>query len=411
MKKTLTYCLLAGAGLFISACGLLEDSIAEKSASNAWEFGLDLAFLEKYADCIVLGEDESFVAVSPKLQARVMTSTLSGDDGYSMGWINRNLIASGEKESHGNLYGGEDRFWIGPEGTDHSVFFEKDALFVPDNWKIPQDISSKPWKVKSKNRHQASFEKEISLKNAKGENIKILASREITYITKENAKIILDTEIPETVKMVAFQSVNKITNKGEKPWGEKSGLINLAVVSTFHANKSTYAFLPFNQGSPKDIGSIITDMYNESPIGDRLSVAGDFVRMRMDGSKLGEIFMNPKRTRNILGAYDSDQNLLTIITFVPPPAPAKYIAPYWRRTNDMLDGDAVSIFNNGPANHDTFYADKFFKTSTFSPALALEPQKSQLHIQRTFHFKGSEYELEKIAQKLLGVSMKQLRPE
>ncbi len=411
MKKTLTYCLLAAASILASSCGLLEDSIAEKSSSNAWEFGLDLAFLEKYADCIVLGENKSFVAVSPKLQARVMTSTFGGDEGYSIGWINRNLIASNTKESYGNLYGGEDRFWIGPEGTSHSVFFEQDALFVPDNWKIPQDISSKAWKLKSRNRYQASFEKEISLRNAKGENFSILANREISYITKENAKTILNIEIPETVKMVAFQSINKVTNKGTNAWGEKTGLINLAVVSTFHANKSTYAFLPFNQGAPKDLGSIITDMYNESPIGDRLSVATNFVRMRMDGTKMGEIFMNPKRSRNIVGYYDSERNLLTIITIVPPSVPSKYITPYWRRTTDMLDGDALGLFNNGPANHDTFYADKFFKTSTYSPALALAPQKSQLHIQRTFHFNGSEFELEKIAQKLLGVSMKQLRPE
>ena len=410
MKKFFTLAALAGAGALASSCGLIEESISENAGANAWEFGLDLAFLERYADCVVLGEGESFVAISPKLQARVMTSTLDGEEGYSMGWINRNLIAANGPESHMNLYGGEDRFWIGPEGTEHSVFFEKDALFVPDNWKIPREISSQPWAVKSQSRYQASFEKEIHLTNARGEKFDMLALREISYISKENAQNILKIEIPESVKMVAFQSANKITNIGSSAWGEKTGYLNLAVLSTFHANKTTYAFVPFNQGDPKNLGTIITDLYNESPIGDRLSVAPDFVRMRLDGAKLGEIFMSPRRSRSIMGFYDSDKNLLTIITFVPPSAPKKYIVPYWRRTNDMLGGDALGVFNNGPANHDTFYADKLFKASTYSPALALEPQKSQMHIQRTFHFKGSEYELEKIAQKLLGVGMKELRP-
>ncbi|MBR6389498.1 MAG: hypothetical protein IKS15_05205 [Opitutales bacterium] len=410
MKKIFNVAMLGAAAAALCACGLIEESIADKSGQSQWEFGLDLAFLEKYADCVVLGEGESFVAVSPKLQARVMTSTLGGEEGMSIGWINRGLIASKNPESHMNLYGGEDRFWIGPEGTEHSVFFEKGALFVPDNWKIPQEISAQPWKVKSANRYQASFEKEIHITSARGEKFDILASREISFISKENAQSILKVEIPESVKMVAFQSANKATNIGARAWGAETGYINLAVVSTFHANKTTYGFIPFNQGDPKNLGTIITDLYNESPIGDRLSVAADFVRMRLDGAKLGEIFMNPRRSRSIMGFYDSDKNLLTIIAVVPPASQKKYLVPYWRRTNDMLDGDALGLFNNGPANHDTFYADKLFKATTFSPALALKPQKSQLHIQRTFHFCGSEYELEKIAQKLLGVGIKDLRP-
>ncbi|MBR4598087.1 MAG: hypothetical protein IKO42_06815, partial [Opitutales bacterium] len=373
MKKFFALSLLAGAAALSSSCGLIEESISENAGANAWQFGLDLAFLERYADCVVLGEGESFVAISPKLQARVMTSTLDGEEGYSMGWINRGLIASNSPESHMNLYGGEDRFWMGPEGTEHSLFFEKDALFVPDNWKIPPEISSQPWKMKSANRLQAVFEKEISITNARGEKFDMRASREISFISKENAQNILKVEIPESVKMVAFQSANKITNIGAAAWGEKTGYLNLAVVSTFHANKTTFAFIPFNQGDPKNLGTIITDLYNESPIGERLSVAQDFVRMRLDGSKLGEIFMNPKRSRGVMGFYDSERNLLTIITYVPPSAPKKYLVPYWRRTNDLLGGDALSLFNNGPANHDTFYADKLFKATTYSPALALEP--------------------------------------
>jgi hypothetical protein len=35
---------------------------------------------------------------------------------HGFGWINRKLIASRKIQPHINVFGGEDRFWIGPEG-------------------------------------------------------------------------------------------------------------------------------------------------------------------------------------------------------------------------------------------------------------------------------------------------------
>src|SRR5436309_3173320 len=65
------------------------------------------------------------IVVCPELQGRVMTSTATGMGGLSFGWINRDLISSGGKRPHINAYGGEDRFWLGPEGGQFSIFFAK----------------------------------------------------------------------------------------------------------------------------------------------------------------------------------------------------------------------------------------------------------------------------------------------
>ncbi|UKI34190.1 MAG: hypothetical protein L6W00_12870 [Lentisphaeria bacterium] len=66
---------------------------------------------------VVLGNDEGARLVTlAEYQGRVMTSTMAGDGGPGCGWINRALIASGERTPHINAYGGEDRFWLGPEG-------------------------------------------------------------------------------------------------------------------------------------------------------------------------------------------------------------------------------------------------------------------------------------------------------
>ena len=106
---------LFGAALLLAGCGTT--------------FRSDLAFLKCHTETIVLldRERDARVAVCPALQGRVMTSTATGDGGLSYGWINYEAIASGELKPHINVYGGEDRFWLGPEGGQFSIFFKKGA--------------------------------------------------------------------------------------------------------------------------------------------------------------------------------------------------------------------------------------------------------------------------------------------
>lgn len=411
MKNFLSLSLALAAmssAFFASSCGVLQENMEPKTEADTWTFGKDLDFLKKQADCIVIGESESFVAISPKLQGRVMTSTLEGAEGYSIGWINRKLLEDQKEESYLNNFGGEDRLWFGPEATDFSLFFQKNALSIGENWKIPYDIQS-AWEVSAQTQKQVRIEKNMNLTNAQGFKFTLRALREISYISKADAAQILGIEIPDSVKSVAFQSFNKVINKGDKKWEEASGLISMNIFSCFHANKATYGFVPYNEG--EHLGNIITDSYNE-PVGtDRLSIYPNFVRMRLDGIKLAEINVNPKRSKGIFGAYDSDRNILTIVSYIRPGGLKKYMPANWRKTNNILDGDALSMFNNGSPKEGYFEADRFYETSTHSPALALEPEAAQIHIQRVFHFKGSEYELGAIAYKLLGVSIKNLRPE
>jgi len=78
-------------------------------------FGEAVDFLEQHTNVVVLDDHSGAqVAVLPEMQGRVMTSTLDGGAGVSIGWINRELIASGDTLQHMNPYGGDDRFWIGP---------------------------------------------------------------------------------------------------------------------------------------------------------------------------------------------------------------------------------------------------------------------------------------------------------
>ena len=69
----------------------------------------------------------------------MMTSTATGNSGYGFGWLNHKLIeqgvlppaeAKGKLEEHIYVFGGEERFWLGPEGGQFGIFFPKGAAIA-----------------------------------------------------------------------------------------------------------------------------------------------------------------------------------------------------------------------------------------------------------------------------------------
>src|SRR5687768_17332279 len=75
-------------------------------------YGYDAELLKKHtAEVLELYDEtrESKVLLSAEYQGRVMTSTTSGDTGLSYGWLNYDLISSGEIKPHINPVGGEER--------------------------------------------------------------------------------------------------------------------------------------------------------------------------------------------------------------------------------------------------------------------------------------------------------------
>ncbi|MBJ6369852.1 DUF6786 family protein [Snuella sedimenti] len=134
-------------------------------------YGYDRKLLQQYyQDATVLENpsEKSGIVVVPELQGRVMTSTLDGDEGMSFGWINHDLIVSGKINSQFNAFGGEERFWLGPEGGQFSLFFPKGKGFDFPDWKVPTIIDSESFQTVSRNKTSVVFNKKASLTNYSG---------------------------------------------------------------------------------------------------------------------------------------------------------------------------------------------------------------------------------------------------
>jgi hypothetical protein len=397
--------LLTTAIVTITAMTLIPHSAAGAN------FGDDIAFLKKHTDPIVLSDKagQAKVALVPAWQGRVMTSTTNGDAGPSFGWINRELIASKKILPHMNAFGGEDRFWMGPEGGQFSIFFEKGKKFVFDDWQTPAIFDTEPFKVLSKADDKAVFGAEFSLTNYSGTVFNVGVEREVKLLSPEKAWEKLGVKAAKDVSLVAYVSDNKITNKGREPWKKETGLLSVWILGMFNPSPSTTIVVPIKAGPESELGKKVTsDYFGEVPP-DRLVVRDDVVFLRADGQYRSKIGISPKRSRAILGSYDADSRVLTIVQFNQPKGVTDYVNSLWKLQDDPFSGDAANSYNDGPPTPGAKPMGPFYELESSSPAAALAPGKSLTHTHRTIHLAGPESALDGIAKATLGVSLEEIK--
>src|SRR6476659_1843864 len=146
--KTIILCYL----LFFISCGPQSGSATVARESNAVQgtYTYDADFLKQHTRKVLELHDkdnQAKVLLSADYQGRVMTSTATGDTGTSYGWLNYNLIASGEKKTQFNPVGGEERFWMGPEGGQYSIYFKGGDSFNISHWQVPSFIDTETYEV------------------------------------------------------------------------------------------------------------------------------------------------------------------------------------------------------------------------------------------------------------------------
>jgi hypothetical protein len=374
-------------------------------------FRSDLNFLNKHHKAIVLKDKSGLgqIAVVPEMQGRIMTSTATGLDGSSYGWINHKLIASGRKKRHINPYGGEDRFWIGPEGGQFSVFFAKSVPFDFEHWFTPAPLDTEAFEVVSETERKIVFTKDMQLKNYSGTEFKLRVNREIWILEPVEVSKLLGIKLSPSVKCVAFESRNTIVNTGTVPWNNETGLLSVWILGMFVPSPETTVVIPFVKGDKKSLGPIVNDNYFGKVPGERLVVGDGVLFFRGDGKSRGKIGLSPMRAKSLLGSYDAAKRLLTIVMYNKPGGARDYVNSIWALQKYPYRGDAVNSYNAGPLAGGKEPPGPFYELETSSPAAKLGIGGRITHVHRTIHFTGSESELDVIARKLLGVGIKDIK--
>jgi hypothetical protein len=406
--KRITVLLTAFFMLTILSCNNFKKKNMDSYKKGT--YGYDLNFLrEKDSGLIVLkGDDEKAeVIISPKYQAKVFTSTANGLEGNSLGFVNHDVLSSNVVDEHMNGYGGENRFWLGPEGGQYSVYFEKGKKQVYDNWHTPKPIDIEPWTVISSDTKQAVLRKEMEVTNFKGCTLRLKVDRKINLIENSQISKLLGVPINGNVSAVAYITDNKITNFSDFAWTEATGTICIWILDMFNPSPKALTFVPFVEGDENQLGKIATsDYFGEIPA-DRLKIKDGMFYLKTDGEYRSKMGMSGKRTKAIAGNYDPTSKHLIITTFYVN-KDAIYLNQEWNPEKNPLLGDAMNAYNDGPLE-DGKVMGPFLEIESVSPAAFINPLESFSHRHSVFHFIGEESELNLIVEKLFGTSLSTIK--
>ncbi|MEA4983451.1 MAG: DUF6786 family protein [Paludibacter sp.] len=367
-------------------------------------YGYDADFLKKnnieYLE-LKSKDGSARVLVVPKYQGRVMTTSANGNEGASFGWINYKLIELGEINPQFNPVGGEERFWIGPEGGPFSIYFKQGQKQVYENWKVPSCIDTEEFELKGKKDNSLKFIKETTLTNASGTSFEINIERTVSLLSAKQISSAFNIEISDSVNFVGYQTDNKITNKGNNAWIKESGLISIWMLGMFNPTPTTTVFIPYNTQA-KD--AVVNDDYFGKVPADRLKTENGFIYFKIDGAYRSKIGVSPERATGICGSYDSQKKALTVLWCSVPPKKQAYVNSKWGEQENPYEGDLINSYNDGPTEDGTVMG-PFYEIETSSPAADLLPGQSIQHTQRVVHFSGNEDELAVIVKKIFDIEL------
>lgn len=410
-KPLYVICLLLAIGLVSCNTNQSKNKEGEiKETLDDWSYANDLNFLRKHIDLIELSDPsgKAKVAVSAALQGRVMTSSASGLEGKSYGWINKELFASGDTLEHINVYGGEERFWLGPEGGQYSIFFKNGDVFTLDNWYTPKLIDLETFEVKEQTTSSVTFTKEATLTNYSGFQFDLRIERKVEVLSSTEVFEQLGINPTSEINFVAYQTTNSLTNVGAEEWRKETGLLSIWLLGMFNPSPSITMVIPFHPGSKEELGIPVNDNYFGKVPEERLVVKDSVLYFSGDGEYRSKIGLSPHRAKNILGSYDALNHVLTIVKYNQPKGVTEYVNSMWRIQESPYAGDVVNSYNDGSPEPGKQPLGPFYELETSSPALALKSGQSGTHVQLTCHFEGDEKVLDVLAKNLLGVSIEEI---
>jgi hypothetical protein len=384
----------------------------------AGTFGYDAAFLKKHTQTIELARGDSRVLLVPAYQGRVMTSTTGGMEGPSYGWLNYKVIEGGvlapaarrgRLEDHIYVFGGEERFWLGPEGGQFAIFFAPGTKFDFDAWHTPAPIDSEPFETVRASDTAATFSRQFELVNYSATRFSVGVERTVRLLTAAEAAAAFAVQIPDGVKAVAYETDNRLTNRGREPWTKEKGLLSIWLLGMYRPSPATTVVIPFRTGPDAELGPQVNDAYFGKIPAEHLAVRNGVLFLKGDGTRRGKIGISPARSFGLAGSYAADTRTLTLVTYRVPAQHAGYVNSMWEVQKDPFGGDALNAYNDGSPAPGQPPLGPFYELETSSPAAALAPGESISHVSRTIHISGDEAQLDRIARKALGVGLPDIK--
>ena len=283
-----------------------------------------------------------------------------------------------------NVFGGEDRFWLGPEGGQFSIYFPPKKEFELAHWQVPEMIDWGGWEVASQSERSVSFRKEATLTNYSGTAFSVRVDRTVRLVDAKATSEHLGGAL-EGLRFVTYESENTITNTGEAAWEKRaSGLLSVWILSMYNPSPTTTVVIPFVPGDEATLGPVVNDAYFGKVPADRLVVTDGVLFFRGDGQQRGKIGIPRPRAKPVMGSFDAANRVLTLVQYTLPEKATDYVNSMWEIQDKPYGGDVVNSYNDGPAGTRQTTAGALLRTRVIiaggGPRTGREPDPRSSHL-------------------------------
>jgi hypothetical protein len=336
--------------------------------------------------------------------------TSTAGDGQSFGWINRDYFrdfAAGKVNPHISPFGGEDRFWLGPEGGQFSLFFPPGKPFDFEHWRTPPFLDTEPFDLIATSESSVSFRRQVRFQNHAATPFHIQIDREVRLLSPRDTWDHIGIQEQPGVRVAACQSDNRITNLGDD-FHRDTGLLSIWILSMLNSTPNTTVVIPIRDGAGASDHKRINDDYFGLVGPDRLRVIGGIVYFRARADRRAKIGTPPHVTQPVCGSYDAQTRVLTIVQFTFDPAARDYVNSAWKWQDDPYSGDVINSYTDGPPAPGTPQMGNFYELETSSAAVPLTRGQTLAHTHRTMHFVGEPAGVNAVSMATLGVSLSEI---
>ena len=217
-----------------------------------------------------------------------------------------------------------------------------------EHWYVPPAIDWDPFPVVAQERDRIVFEKAMRRKNYSGTRFDLGVDREVRLSGRAEVAEGLGVALDSVVQVVAFESVNTITNAGNEAWTKEGGLLSIWILGMFTPSPATTVVIPYQSGDAEARGPIVNAAYFGEPPPDRLIIEDDVVYFRGDGEYRSKIGLTSKRSKSVFGSYDADNRVLTLVQYTMSEEATDYVNSMWEIQEDPYAGDIINSYNDAP---------------------------------------------------------------